>query len=116
MVPRLREACPRGGQDAGITQPRDHSLADPCTSNECVCQNLAINNLAGQKCFKFRSKNGDFSKMMFVISKQSVTPLSNSCAVKKRESDHLSSGGESRDGDDVGHLGERESSLEIEVQ
>ena len=54
--------------------------------------------------------------MMFVISKQSVTPLSNSFAVKKRESDHLSSGGESRDGDDVGHLGERESSLEIEVQ
>ena len=32
MVPRLREMRPaaRGGQDAGITQPRDNSLADPC--------------------------------------------------------------------------------------
>ena len=32
MYPRLRELCPmaRGSQDAGITQPRDHSLADPC--------------------------------------------------------------------------------------
>ena len=31
MVPRLRETRPvaRGGQDARIPQPRDHSLADP---------------------------------------------------------------------------------------
>ena len=25
-----RAPAARGGQDAGITQPRDHSLADPC--------------------------------------------------------------------------------------
>ena len=33
MVPRLRETRPaaRGDKDAGITQPREHSLADPCT-------------------------------------------------------------------------------------
>ena len=36
MVPRLRETRPvaRGGQDAGITQPREHSLADPCKQME----------------------------------------------------------------------------------
>ena len=26
-----RAPAARGGQDAGITQPRDHFLADPCT-------------------------------------------------------------------------------------
>ena len=28
-----RAPVARGGQDAGITQPRDHPLADPCTVN-----------------------------------------------------------------------------------
>ena len=29
----------RGGQEAGITQPRDHSLGDPCTEGEIkVCK------------------------------------------------------------------------------
>ena len=28
-----RALAVRGGQDAGITQIRDHSLADPCTFN-----------------------------------------------------------------------------------
>ena len=33
MVPKLRETRPRRKrkQDTGITQPRDHSIADPCT-------------------------------------------------------------------------------------
>ena len=26
----IRAPAARGGQDAGITQPMDHSLADPC--------------------------------------------------------------------------------------
>ena len=35
MVPRLRETRPtaRGDKDTEITQPRDHSSADPCTSD-----------------------------------------------------------------------------------
>ena len=34
MILRLRETRPsaRGSQDAGITQPRDYFLADPCIS------------------------------------------------------------------------------------
>ena len=31
-----RAPVARGGQDAGITQPRDHSLADPCTYIVCT--------------------------------------------------------------------------------
>ena len=30
MVPRLRETRSRGQRRPGITQPRHHSLADPC--------------------------------------------------------------------------------------
>ena len=47
MVPRLREKCPRavrGGQDAGVTQPTDHSLAEPCIV--CICP--WINPFLGQ--------------------------------------------------------------------
>ena len=58
MVPRLRERCTaaRGGQDAGITQPRDHSLADSCEVNnynyaeKILDQNLPNSPL--RPCFK----------------------------------------------------------------
>ena len=31
-----RAPAARGGQDAGITQPRDHSLADPCIAKQYI--------------------------------------------------------------------------------
>ena len=40
----------RGSQDAGITQPRDHSLADPCISRSYAAATLSFpleNKLVG---------------------------------------------------------------------
>ena len=35
VVPRLREVAPRGSREAGFTQPRVNSLAEPSRSAEC---------------------------------------------------------------------------------
>ena len=35
-----RAPAARGGRDAGVTQHRDHSLADPCTSSTCLLSSL----------------------------------------------------------------------------
>ena len=56
MVTRLRETRPaaRRGQDAGITQPRDHSLADPCSLE---------GSFASPSYSRFYSTNIDLSLM-----------------------------------------------------
>ena len=55
MVPRLRETRPaaRGGQDVGITQSRDHSLANPRKQTRIV-QRAVLARFEGFGDYKMR--------------------------------------------------------------
>ena len=67
MVPRLRETCPAtsGSQDAGITQPRDHCLAHPCSyfsivSTTCIFHATSVNALSKTRLeFKHTVDSGE---------------------------------------------------------
>ena len=45
LVPRLREPVARGSQEAGLTQPRNHSFAQPCIQGNAVTSSDRGNNV-----------------------------------------------------------------------